>query len=255
MLRYNHSQGSKPGMPKPTLLRKGSLMPGIAQNVIGEASLFRGFSPQQIDWIGERLHLRVYPAGASLITVEQPGEVVYIVLHGTLKIHVEQAGGSDVILAILGPGDVVGEMSLIDSVGRSASVITLEESQMFWMSAGTFQECLQTIPVFAQNLVRMMSARVRLANELIQALATLDVHGRVARQLLAFSEKYGEPSQEGRLLIPIRLTQGDIADLVGASRKRVNQVMVTFKQQGLIAVDEKGRITVYDRKALARLCV
>jgi CRP/FNR family cyclic AMP-dependent transcriptional regulator len=88
----------------------------------------------------------------------------------------------------------------------------------------------------------------------VQALATLDVYGRVARQLLAFAEKYGESGSDGQTFIPIRLTQKDIADLVGASRKRVNQVMVSFKNQGLISVDANGRITVHNREGLAHFC-
>ncbi len=229
-------------------------MSGVDACTIRDIDLLRGLTQEQLDWVGERLYCRTYPAGSNIITAEQPGEVVYIIRSGTVKIHIEQLGGTDVILAILGPGDVVGEMSLIDSAGRSASVITLEESQLLWMSGNAFQECLRTIPLVAQNLVRILSVRVRLANELIQALATLDVHGRVARQMLAFAEKYGQPGTNGDVVIPIRLTQSDIADLVGASRKRVNQVVVTFKQQGYISVDEKSRITVHDRKALARLC-
>jgi len=229
-------------------------MLGINPCTINSIDLFCGLTSDQLGWVDARLYRRTFPAGANIMTAEQPGEVVYIIQSGTLKIHIEQADGADVILAILGPGDVVGEMSLIDSAGRSASVITLEESQLLWMKGDAFQECLSTTPQVSQNLVRMLSRRVRLANELIQALATLDVHGRVARQLLAFADKYGEPGVSGHILIPIRLTQGDIADLVGASRKRVNQVMVTFKQQGYISVDEKSRITVHDRKPLARLC-
>jgi len=219
-----------------------------------EIKLFHGLSPDQLSQIKGWLYLRTFPAGANLITAEQPGEVIYIIQSGTLKIHIEQADGADVVLAILGPGDIVGEISLIDSAGRSASVVTLEESQLLWMGGLAFQECLRTIPVFSQNLVRILAGRVRLANELIQALATLDVNGRVARQMLAFAEKYGSYDLKGDVLIPIRLTQGDIADLVGASRKRVNQVMVMFKQLGYITVDERGRITVRDRKALAQLC-
>ncbi len=219
-----------------------------------EIELFRGLSPDQLSQVKGWLYSRVFPAGANIITAEQPGEVVYIIQSGTLKIHIEQADGADVVLAILGPGDVVGEISLIDSAGRSASVVTLEESRLLWIGGQAFQECLRTIPLFSQNLVRILAGRVRLANELIQALATLDVNGRVARQMLAFAEKYGYSGTNGDVLIPIRLTQGDIADLVGASRKRVNQVMVMFKQLGYITVDERGRITVHNRKALAQLC-
>jgi CRP/FNR family cyclic AMP-dependent transcriptional regulator len=88
---------------------------------------------------------------------------------------------------------------------------------------------------------------------MIQALATLDVNGRVARQLLAFAEKYGHEKDEVTQ-IRIVLTQSDIADLVGASRKRVNQAMVLFKERGLIDTDAEGRISIRDRAGLARYC-
>jgi CRP/FNR family cyclic AMP-dependent transcriptional regulator len=109
-------------------------------------------------------------------------------------------------------------------------------------------------PPVARNLVKILSARLRLSDQLIQAFATLDVYGRVARQLLAFAEKYGLEKAGGQARIPITLTQGDMADLVGASRKRVNQVMVAFKSQELIEVDEGGHVTVRDREGLARYC-
>lgn len=226
----------------------------IAPRVLAELPLFHGLSLNELLWLGERLRCKTYPAEMNLITAEMPGEVVYIILRGTVKIHIEQADGGDVVLALLGRGDTVGEMSLIDSAGRSASVLTLEESVLLWLDKASFQDALQRIPTLALNLVRILAGRVRLANELIQALATLDVYGRVARQLLAFSEKYGETSADGGTLIPICLTQGDIADLVGASRKRVNQVMVAFKQNEYLTVDPDGRITVRNRQALARLC-
>ena len=229
-------------------------MTGVDIHRVEDVSLFRGLSKDQMDWVGARLYSRRYPANSMIITAQQPGEVVYVILSGTVKIHVEQPSGVDVVLAILGAGDIVGEMSLIDSAGRSASVVTLEDSELLWMSGETFQESLHTIPLIAKNLVRILSSRVRLANELIQALATLDVHGRVARQLLAFAETYGQVDENGYVLILLRLTQRDIADLVGASRKRVNQAMVLFKNQDLIAVADQGRITVKDHKALARYC-
>jgi len=177
-----------------------------------------------------------------------------VILSGAVKIYMDQVDGTRVILALLGPGDIVGEMSLIDSAGRSANVITIEDSHLLWMERRAFQDCLENIPKMNANLVKVLSHRVRLANEQIQALASLDVYGRVARQFLAFSEKYGESMVDGDVLIPIRLTQSDLAELVGASRKRVNQVIVSFKKSGYISVDPEGCVTVHDRKSLARLC-
>jgi CRP/FNR family cyclic AMP-dependent transcriptional regulator len=202
----------------------------------------------------ENLHTRTFPAGTNIITAEQPGEVVYIILDGTVKIYMVKADGTTVILAILGPGDVVGEMSLIDSVGRSANVLTLEDSNLIWMDRITFQHCLETIPKVNYNLVRILSQRVRLANEQIQALASLDVYGRVARQFLAFAERYGKPLEDDAVIIPIHLTQTDLAELVGASRKRVNQVIVSLKRAETISVDSDGRIIIHNHDVLTRLC-
>lgn len=223
-------------------------------NILAKVALFEGLNPKQWNRLNEYLYGRVFPAGTNIITAEQPGEVVYVILRGAVKIFQDQVDGTRVILALLGPGDIVGEMSLIDSAGRSANVITIEDSHLLWMERRAFQHCLETIPEMNVNLVRILSRRVRLANEQIQALASLDVYGRVARQFLAFTEKYGETSDCGDTFIPIRLTQSDLAELVGASRKRVNQVMVSFKRQGLIKVDKDGYVTVQNRKELARLC-
>jgi CRP/FNR family cyclic AMP-dependent transcriptional regulator len=170
----------------------------------------------------------------------------------TVKVYTEQ-GGRDAILSILGSGVLIGEMSLIDSVGRSASVVTLEDSLMLWMDKVTFNYILDNFPPIARNLVKILSARVRLSDQMIQSLATLDVNGRVARQLLAFAERYGHEIADG-IRVHIVLTQGDLADLVGASRKRVNQAMVFFKEQGLVSTDADGRFIIHNKAGLMRFC-
>ena len=222
------------------------------RNLLADIELFKGLTATQLEWVAQRAHRRVFEAGRNVLTIEQPGEAVYIILHGTVKIHIEQ-GERDVIISILGAGDLLGEMSLIDSVGRSASAVTLEDSLMLWMDKATFSYLLDNFAPVARNLVRILSARVRLSDQLIQALATLDVNGRVARQLLAFAEKYGR-KKDGATQIRIVLTQSDIADLVGASRKRVNQAMVLFKERGLIDTDAEGRIAIKNGEGLARYC-
>jgi CRP/FNR family cyclic AMP-dependent transcriptional regulator len=222
------------------------------RNLLADIDLFAGMTPTQLDWVAQCAHRRVFEAGRNVLTIEQPGEAVYVILHGTVKIHVEQ-GDRDVIIAILGTGDLLGEMSLIDSIGRSASAVTLENSLLLWMDKISFSYMLDNFTPVARNLVKILSARVRLSDQLIQALATLDVNGRVARQLLAFAEKYGR-EKDGATQIRIVLTQSDIADLVGASRKRVNQTMVLFKEQSLIDTDAEGRISIKDIEGLAKFC-
>lgn len=222
------------------------------RNLLSDISLFEGLTPVQLDWVAKNAHRRVFAAGTNVMTVEQPGEAVFIILHGTVKIHIEQ-GGRDVILSILGGGDLLGEMSLIDSMGRSASALTLESSLMLWMDRTAFNYLLDNFPPVARNLVKILSARVRLSDQVIQSLATLDVNGRVARQLLAFAERYGREVSDG-VQVRIVLTQGDLADLVGASRKRVNQAMVFFKEQELASTDADGRFIIHDKAGLARFC-
>lgn len=234
------------------MLRMADIKKDDTRNLLSDIRLLEGLTPSQLDWVAQRAHRRVFSAGANVMTIEQPGEAVYVILHGTVKIHIEQSG-RDVILSILGSGDLLGEMSLIDSVGRSANAVTLEDSLMLWMDRTTFHYILDNFQPVARNLVRILSARVRLSDQMIQSLATLDVNGRVARQLLAFAERYGREVESGAQ-IRIVLTQGDIADLVGASRKRVNQAMVFFKEQNLISAAEDGRITVRDKVNLARYC-
>ncbi len=222
------------------------------RNLLSDISLFEGLTPAQLDWVAKNAHRRVFAAGTNVMTVEQPGEAVFIILHGTVKIHIEQ-GGRDVILSILGGGDLLGEMSLIDSIGRSASALTLESSLMLWMDKTTFNYLLDNFPPVARNLVKILSARVRLSDQVIQSLATLDVNGRVARQLLAFAERYGREIGDG-VQIRVVLTQGDLADLVGASRKRVNQAMVFFKEQGLASTDADGRFIIHNKAGLTHFC-
>ena len=224
------------------------------RNILTTIPLFQGLSSNDLDWIARRSHRRVFPAGTSVLVADQPGEAVYIILHGTVKIFIDQADKKLVVLSIIGAGDTLGEISLLDSAGHSASAVTLEDSLMLWMDKASFHQMLDEFPRVCRNLVNIMGTRLRMNNELIQALATMDAYGRVARQLLAFVDRYDPGGDYKSVLIPITLTQSDIADLVGASRKRVNQVMIFFRDQGLISVNAAGKTTILDRAGLSKFC-
>ena len=219
---------------------------------LSKVALFRGLSSDQLSKLAELLHGRTFPAGTNIITAEEPGEGAYVVLEGSVKVYVTHTDGNEVILAILGPGEIVGEMSVSDSLGRSASVLTLEDSTFLWMNRRTFLSSMEEMPTIARNLVGILSRRLRLADTHTRSLAALDVHGRVAAQILAFAREYGEPLPNGGILIPLRLTQTDLAGLVGASRVRVNQALGYHRKRGSISIDRDHRITVHDEEALDR---
>lgn len=221
---------------------------------LAETALFCGLSTDQLETLRPHLRSKTFPAGTNVVLVEQPGEVLFVILSGTVKVQIDQADGSEVILAVLGAGQSVGEMSVTDKLGRSANVITLDESTLAWMDRSTFAGYQQLMPRLTENLALILSNRLRVANGQIQALATQDVYGRVARQLLSLAEAYGKPDNKGGIMIPMRLTQADLASLVGASRVRVNQTLMLFKDTGAISVDPALRITIHNQAALEARC-
>jgi len=219
---------------------------------LDEMPLFEGLSPEQMSHVQSLLRRKQVPAGALLMMAEEPGEVAYLILKGTVKIFTDQTDGTSVVLGLRGPGEIIGEMSLVDQHSRSASVVAQEECTLLWWDRASFEACLRTMPALSYNLLRMVARRLRLATAQIQALATLDLHGRVARQILALAEECGVSNQNGTITIPLRLTQSDLAEMVGASRVRVNEVMVDYKDGRYIAVDRHHHITVLDAAALTR---
>jgi len=123
-----------------------------------------------------------------------------------------------------------------------------------WIDRGVFGRALETKPRLASNVLTVLSRRLRLANAHIQSLSTLYVPGRVARQLLSFAREYGEPAADGSVHIPLRLTQADLANSIGASRERVNKALAVMRRQGHVRVDHRHRLTVLDLEGLARWC-
>jgi CRP/FNR family cyclic AMP-dependent transcriptional regulator len=239
-----------PGEVSPNTASPNTASPNTVGRLSG-LDLFRGVSPGELARISALVGWREFPAGASVILADQPGDALFFILSGSVKIFVEREGGVEATLAILGPGEILGEMSLADSLRRSANAATREESTLLWMDRSSFHSFLAQTPAISTNLISILSRRLRLANARTRFLVSLDVRGRVAAQLLAFANEYGE-EVSGGVRIPFRLTQTDIADLVGASRVRVNHVLGFHKRQGHVSAGRDHRITVHDLDALAR---
>jgi CRP/FNR family cyclic AMP-dependent transcriptional regulator len=237
-------------------------MPADALPEMDRIPLFDGLGPTQAARMKELLRSLSVKAHTTLMATDQPGETIFAVVSGTLRVEVDQLDGKTVILAFLGAGDTVGEMSLLEDTGRlangrsgaitgrSATVVTVEPCRLLWLDRVAFQSCLETMPQLSINLLRVLSRRLRLANERIQVLARKDVAGKLAWQLVAFANSYGEKQPDGSVRIPLRFTQDELADIVGASRERVNQVIKKLEEKRLVVRDSGHCYVLPDPKTL-----
>jgi CRP/FNR family transcriptional regulator, cyclic AMP receptor protein len=223
----------------------------IDADVLARIPLFKGLPRSDLSRLLGHLHQSSFPARANVLIAEQPGEAVYAIVTGSVKVHTVRPDGTEVVFAVLGAGEILGEMSAADSLGRSASVVTLEETDLLWMDRRTFRMSVDSSTILARNLTEVLSRRVRLANSRLISLASLDVPGRVASELLSLAREYGQVTPEG-VRIPMRLTQTDLAALVGASRVSVNQALGQFRKRGLVSIGKDGRMSIRDEEALAR---
>ncbi len=216
--------------------------------------MFASLTPEQLDAVAERMHERFVPAGTDIITREDLGDTVFLILEGSVKVYRTQAEGGEVILAVLGSDEVVGEMSVADPLERWASVAALEDSRVLWTDGESFRSLLEEMPPVRTGLIELLCRRVRLADDRLETLAALDVEGRVACVLLSLARQHGEAKPGGGTRIPIPLTQADVAAMTGASRVRVNQVITKFRQHGWVTLDGRRRMSVQDALALQSRC-
>jgi len=177
--------------------------------------------------------IRAFPRHSVLINEGDQGDSLYIILSGKVKVFASNAAGKEVVIDFHGPGEYVGEMSLAGAP-RSASVITVEPTTCAVVTRAHFREFILAHPDFALHLIEKLIHRARLATENVKSLALSDVYGRLVRLLVTLARDV-----DGRLVVPERLTQQEIADRVGASRDMVSRLMKDLVGGGYLAVEDR----------------
>jgi|SRR5688572_2941070 len=183
-----------------------------------------------------------YPKNAVVLTEGEMGDSLFMIRSGKVKVFIGDQDGREMILKILGPGDFFGEMSMIDKQPRSASVTTLEPSVFLVLSHAAFEKAIEQVPRIATIVMRILAQRVREADKKIGTLALMDVYGRVASTLLELAVM-----DNGKLMVGEKLSQQDLANMVGASREMVNRILKDLSDRGFISVESKS-ITIINRE-------
>ena len=186
---------------------------------------------------------RSYPAGQVILRQDAPGDAMYVVIEGRVKVVLIGEDGREVILSVLGPGAVFGEMALLDDAPRSAHVIAMTQCHVMTLYRGAFHERLRASPDLCLAMLAALSSRLRLADDRIRALSLLDVNGRVAHLLLQQSAEAGSDT------FPRRLTHQNMAELIGASRETVSRTLQHLSERGVIEIGRR-QVSILDRAAL-----
>jgi CRP/FNR family cyclic AMP-dependent transcriptional regulator len=204
-------------------------------------SLFAGLSKVDLDAVSSLAVTRNFPKNALVMCEGDQSDSLYIVLSGKVKVFLSDEEGKEVTLNMQGEGEYFGELALLDEAPRSASVMTAEDTKLAIISKKSFDECMKNNPEIAMKVMRGLARRLRELTENVRSLALMDVYGRVARLLLELAEE-----EKGKKVISQKLTQRDIASMVGASREMVSRILRDLSVGGYITIEHKI-ITINER--------
>src|SRR5215813_11726021 len=176
-------------------------------------------------------HLR---AGDPLFAAGDSGDGCYRLERGLLKVIITSPRGEERILAILGPGEIAGELSIVDRQPRSASVIAIKDCELSFISQRSFEKCTKQDPDIYRYLVNVLALRLRETDEAVAADSFLTVKARLARALVELTEYLGEDAGEERILIRRKISQSDLAAMAGVARENVSRALSDWKRSDLV---------------------
>ena len=214
----------------------GSYTPATATS-LPEVALFGGLTDDERAALVTRLRRRRHRKGARLFLHGDLGRDLYVIESGSVKICMTTADGKEITLAILGPGEFFGELALLDGEPRSSDAVTMEDCQLLLLERDEFIHFMEEHPSVAHRVIEVLSRRLRNNNELVQDAAFFDVAARLARVILRLAESVGHPDADG-ITISKRLTQSDLAGMIGTTRESVNKWLTFYERQGM--VDRRG---------------
>ena len=188
--------------------------------------------------------------GKHLFQEGDPGDRLYVVTQGKIKLTHASGDGRESLLMVLGPGDMFGELSLFDPGPRTSTAVAITDSEVLGLGNNDLRPWLTGRPEVAQSLLQALAHRLRRTNVIMSDLVFADVPGRVAKAIIELGEKFGSRTPAG-LMVNHDLTQEELAQLVGASRETVNKALADFASRGWIRLETRS-VEIFDVERLSR---
>lgn len=216
--------------------------------LLAQVPLFAALTPGELRSLEALLRPHRYQVGEIIFHEGDDGTALYIIEEGEVKIVLGSPEGKEVVLGLLGRGDFFGELALLDGEPRSADAVATASSLLQILRREDFSRFLADKPRVAANLLAALSRRLRRTDQLVHDAAFLDVRTRLVKVLLNLAETRGQAGPRG-IVITSRLTQADLANMVGATRESINKWLRYYEAQGLVH-HQRGRLTVVNLQRL-----
>lgn len=219
-------------------------------DTLATTHLFGGLSHEVLDAVATGCVERVYARDQFLWYQGDPGDRLIVVTGGLVKVVVHGEAGDQVVLAALGPPETLGELALVDQGPRSASVVAAQPTTVLLIGRSVLTNLMQRDHDFLEAMLRSFGTLLRRLTEQTADMVFLDLGGRIAKLLLRLGDEHGRRN-DGSVVLDLRLTQTDLAQMVGASRPAVNRVLQSLGARRLLTIDGQ-LITIHDPVALRR---
>jgi CRP/FNR family transcriptional regulator, cyclic AMP receptor protein len=230
--------------------RRSGRLSAVDIDVVRKAPLFAALDDEAARALMESMTSSHLERSDILFREGDQGDRIYVIGEGKIKLGRSSVDGRENLLAILGPGEMFGELSLFDPGPRTATATAIAETQLIALSHEDLDSFLVGRPAVAANLLAALARRLRRTNEALADLVFTDVPGRVAKALLDLSTRFGRPADDG-ILVAHELTQEELAQLVGASRETVNKALADFASRGWIKLEARA-VVLTDVERLKR---
>jgi CRP/FNR family transcriptional regulator, cyclic AMP receptor protein len=222
-----------------------------ARSVLGQASIFAGLDARQLDALAALAVKRRYRAREVVLRKGDPALQIFVIASGRLKAITAGSEGRQAALAIMGPGEVFGEVAVLDGQPRSATITAIEPCELVILQRNDLFHFLERTPTAAIKLLEVLARRLRRLSERVEDSTFLDLPARLAKQLLHLADRYGRSDGKGTH-IELKLSQQELGDLVGATRESVNKQLRAWETDRVLE-QRGGRLVIFDRAELAAL--
>jgi len=222
----------------------------MEDSIIARIPLFERMSPEEREELRGMMSQTTLRRGEVLFNEGDSGDRLYILLTGKVKLGHTSVDGRENLLAVLGPGEVVGELTLFAPGPRSTTATAVATTELLALEHNQLMGFIDSHPTLAKDMLRALAVRLRRTNIALADLVFSDVPGRVAKALLDLAERFGAPTEDG-IHVPHDLTQEELAQLVGASRETINKSLAEFVSRGWIRLEGRA-VTLIDVERLKR---